>query len=114
MQSEVWNKYLPVIRIVLKMSLVSEQTLALNSSDFLLAGFTKKLGYHFTIKINKGKIDNVIIDHPLAASLATSLKSDKQLKTFFEDKEFHLTLNPKYVLTIKYVPQEEMIEATEA
>ena len=36
MYSNVWAKYLPVIRIFLKRSLASEQVLALNVEDVLV------------------------------------------------------------------------------
>ena len=114
MYTNVWAKYLPVIRIVLKRSLASEQVLALNAADFLRAGLSRKLGYHFTIKFKNGKVDNVIIDQPIASSLVAALKADKVIKDLFADKEFHISLNPKFELGMKHIPVEEVVGAAPA
>ena len=34
MYTQIWNKYLPIIRILLKRSTGSDQTLNLNATDF--------------------------------------------------------------------------------
>jgi hypothetical protein len=104
MYTGIWTKYLPIIRIVLKRSLTAEQILSLNASDFLRAGLTRKLGYKFLLKIKEGKIDNVIVDLPIASSLATVLMEDKVVKELFSKKEFHISFNPKYQLIIKNIP----------
>lgn len=119
MYTKVWAKYLPVIRIVLKRSLTSEQILSLNASDFERAGMTRKSGYKFLIKFKEGKISNVIVDLPLASSLASALLEDKAIKELFAANEFHFSLNPKFELTIKHIQhievmQEELMEAGNA
>src|SRR5690348_14570209 len=104
MYTTVWNKYLPVLRIVLKRSLVAEQMFALNVPDFKNAGMTRKTGYKFLLKIKGGKLSNVIVDSPLASNLATTLLEDATLQKIFADNEFHISLNPKFELTIKHIP----------
>ncbi|RYD93017.1 MAG: hypothetical protein EOP50_11810, partial [Sphingobacteriales bacterium] len=64
----VWQKYLPVIRIVMKRALTGAQVLKLNAPDFERIGLTRKSGYKFDMKLRNGKLADVIIDHPLAAS----------------------------------------------
>ena len=39
---QTWNRYLPVIKILLKRSVNAEQTLDMNSSDFQRASVEKK------------------------------------------------------------------------
>jgi hypothetical protein len=119
MYTAVWNKYLPIIRIVLKRSLSAEQMLALNVPDFQRAGMTRKVGYKFLLKIKDGKLSNVIVDFPLAASLAATLVEDPALQKIFEGNEFHISLNPKFELTIKHIPnlnkpQEVELESLES
>jgi len=42
MYTNIWTKYLPIIRIVMKRSLTAEQTLVLNAPDFERAGMKRK------------------------------------------------------------------------
>lgn len=119
MYTKVWAKYLPVIRIVLKRSLTSEQILSLNAPDFERAGMTRKSGYKFLLKFKEGKISNVIVDLPLASSLATTLLQDEVVKGLLQKNEFHISLNPKFELTIKHIQhinaaQEELQEVENA
>src|SRR5687768_3811572 len=108
MYTSVWAKYLPIIRIVLKRALVAEQILSLNASDFLRAGMTRKSGYKFLLKFRQGKIDNVIIDLPIASSLVTALLEDKSIKEILLNNEIHINMNAKFELTIKCVQKFEV------
>ena len=94
MYTNVWAKYLPVIRIVLKRSLVAEQILSLNAPDFERAGLSRKSGYKFLLKFREGRIDNVIVDLPLASSLASTLLHDKVVKDLFSNTNFTLASTP--------------------
>ena len=110
MYKTVWAKYLPIIRIVLKRSLAAEQILALNNPDFERAGMTRKSCYIFLIKLKDGKPSNVIVDFPLASGLTTTLLEDKAIQELIATNEFHISLNPKFELTIKHIPHVEVIE----
>ena len=107
MYTNVWSKYLPIIRIVMKRSLAAEQALSLNAGDFERAGMKRKSGYKFSFALKEGKLKNVIIDLPLASSLATVLLEDKAVNELIQTHEFHITLSPKYELSIKHIPQPQ-------
>lgn len=111
MLTNVWVKYLPVLRIVLKRSLAAEQQFVLNAPDFGRAGFTRKSGYKFLLKIKEGRLSNVIVDMPVASTLATALLEDEVIRNLLSAHEFHISLNPKYELTIKHIRQYEPQEA---
>lgn|SRR5215203_673352 len=113
MYTNVWSKYLPIIRIVMKRSLAAEQILALNAPDFERAGMKRKSGYKFSFGLKAGKLKNVIIDLPLASSLASVLLEDKVLLELIETNEFHISLSPKYELTIRHIPQPETVAVAE-
>ncbi|MDB5195885.1 MAG: hypothetical protein JWP88_255 [Flaviaesturariibacter sp.] len=100
MQTNVWLKYVPIIRILLKKAKVGDQTLPLNVSDFERAGVARKSGYKFDIKFSKGRVDNVIIDSPLASVLSQSLLADPAIKELFQQNDFTISMNTKFVLTI--------------
>ena len=76
MYTQIWNKYLPVIRILMKRAAASEQQLNLNVSDFERTGATRKSGYKFNILFCNGRVDNVISDYPIAKDLAATLLQD--------------------------------------
>lgn len=99
----VWQKYLPVIRIVMKRSLTGEQVLKLNTPDFEQLGLTRKSGYKFDIKLQEGKVAEVIIDHPLASSLAQVLLADATVQTLLQGRAFELSLSSRYELSIRYL-----------
>lgn len=109
MYTNVWSKYLPIIRIVMKRSLVAEQVLSLNAPDFERAGMKRKSGYKFSFGLKNGKLKNVIIDLPLASSLAAVLLEDNAINELVQTKEFHISLSPKYELTIRNIPQPEEV-----
>ena len=113
MYTNVWSKYLPIIRIVMKRSLAAEQILVLNVQDFERAGIKRKSGYKFSFGLKEGKLRNVIIDLPLASSLASVLLDDKAVKELISAHEFNITLTPKYELVIRNIPQPEIAVMTE-
>lgn len=109
MYTNIWSKYLPIIRIVMKRALSAEQLLPLNAPDFERAGMKRKSGYKFSFALKGGKLKNVIIDHPLASSLASALLEDPAIKELTETNEFQFYLSPKYELKITHVPQPESV-----
>ena len=110
MYTHIWSKYLPIIKILLKRSATSEQTLTLNRIDFERAGSGRKAGYKFNIDVSKGKITNVISGSQLASDLASVLQQDGILKALLSDNDYQLVLNTKFQLLIKNVtPQPEVI-----
>lgn len=113
MYENVWLRYLPVVRIVMKRSLAAEQVLALNRSDFERAGMKRKSGYKFSFSLKNGKLKNVIIDLPLASSLATVLLNDDVVNQLIQTNEFCLSVNPKYELTIRHIPEPQESQQAE-
>ena len=115
MYTNLWVKYLPVMRILLKKSLKEEQVFLMNIPDFERAGLKRKTGLKFALKIKDGRPLHVIVDFPLAASLVTVLQSDAVIRELMSSNEFHFALNTKYELTITHVPQPEpALESAEA
>ncbi|HUC83050.1 MAG TPA: hypothetical protein VMR70_19230 [Flavisolibacter sp.] len=105
MVTNVWVKYLPVLRIVLKKSVAAEQQFALNVSDFEKTGLRRKSGYKFLVKLKEGRLNNIVSDMPFAASLASTLLEDEAIRELIKNNEFHISMNAKYQLTIKHIPQ---------
>lgn len=111
MYTQIWSKYLPIIKILLKRAANGDQTLDLNRIDFERAGSGRKAGYKFTIEFTKGRVANIISGSALASDLAFVMLEDVNIKTILLDKHFLVSLNTKFQLSLKNVtPAEETIE----
>jgi len=115
MYTYIWNKYLPVIRILLKKSSAGDQLLSLNREDFERAGTGRKAGYKFTIAYADGKVSNVISGSDLASHLASAMLEDEPTKAVLRTGQFEVILNTKFQLTIRNTtPQPVVTEDTAA
>ena len=103
MHTQIWNKYLPIIKILLKRSASGDQLLDLNLTDFERAGIARKSGYKFTIQFSNGRVDNVISAVPLAKDLANALMEDASVKELLLKNDYQVSMNPKYQIGIKFV-----------
>lgn len=111
MLTNLWSKYLPVIKILLKRSKGGEQVLAINQSDFEKAGLARKTGNKFSLFFKNGKVDNVVITSPVAAELAAGLLHDEGVKAIFAEHDYRISMNTKYQLRIEQLEREEEAEA---
>lgn len=107
MYTNLWNKYLPVIKILLKRSKSGEQQLSINQSDFEKAGVARKTGNKFSLFFKNGKVDNVVIASPVAAELASNLLHDETVKTLFAEHDYQIAMNTKYQLSIVQMDKED-------
>ncbi|MDR3713467.1 MAG: hypothetical protein P4L51_11660 [Puia sp.] len=101
MYTHIWNKYLPILRILLKKSASGDQTLNLNKIDFERAGSGRKAGYKFTIEFTRGRVANVISGSQLASDLAAVLLQDDVVKRLFADADYQVSLNTKFQVSIR-------------
>ena len=90
--------------------MTAEQKFALNASDFVRAGYNRKSGYKFLVKLKDGRLNNVLVDMPVASTLVSTLLSDEAMKEIVKEEEFHISMNTKYELTIKHIPQHKKAE----
>ena len=107
MYTQIWNKYLPVIKILLKRSVQGVQTLDLNRIDFERAGSGRKAGYKFSIEFVRGKVANVISGSQLASELATAMLEDANIRLLLQSHNYIVSLNTKFQLTLKDVTPVE-------
>jgi hypothetical protein len=101
MYTYIWNKYLPVIRILLKKSASGDQLLPLNREDFERAGSGRKAGYKFTIEFSQGKVSNVISGSELASQLANVMMEDAATVAVLKTGNFQVILNTKFQIAVK-------------
>jgi hypothetical protein len=101
MYTQVWTKFLPVIRIMLKRAVASPQVLKLNRTDFDKAGGGKKVGFRFTVELKGAKVQNKVVS-PIAKDLITATQQDSATTEILAGKLYELDLNPKCELSIRY------------
>ena len=118
MVSNIWSKYLPVIKILLKRSKSGQQTLQINQSDFEKAGMARKSGNKFSLLFKNGRVENVVIASPVASELASHLLQDDSVKALFSEQDYRIGMNTKYQLTIEQlergVPEENQMAVSHA
>lgn len=107
MYTHIWNKYLPVIRILLKKSAKEAQSLAFNVSDFEKTGPQKKTGFNFTLEFRKGRVYDLAGLSQPAKELSNVLLQDSQIIELLQGREYQLTMNSKFVLGVKLVSNNE-------
>jgi len=103
MYNHIWKKYLPIIKILMKKSILEEQLLDLNRIDFERAGTGRKAGYKFKIEFTDGKVGNVISGSALAMHLAQVIMEDDNAKQILTDHNFEISLNTKFQLAIRNI-----------
>jgi len=103
MYNHIWKKYLPIIKILMKKSILEEQLLDLNRIDFERAGTGRKAGYKFKIEFTDGKVGNVISGSALAVHLAQVIMEDDNAKQILTNHNFEISLNTKFQLAIRNI-----------
>jgi hypothetical protein len=111
MAANIWQKYLPVLRIILKRSLNGEQQFALNETDFERAGYRRKPGNKFELELKDRRLSNVLVNSPIGSSLATTLLEDAAVRELTDGNSFRISMNTRFQLTIKHTPAEEVSPA---
>lgn len=98
--TQVWNKYLPVIRILLKRSASAEQNLGLNRIDFEKGSRGRKPACSFNIELIKGHFRTISQSVP-AKELVAALMEDEVSKSLLRQNTYSISLNSDFQLKIK-------------
>jgi hypothetical protein len=103
MFTPLWNKYLPIIRILMKRSVNGNQTLDMNRTDFERASGGRKAKLTFSMSLHKGRIQNVSNPPPVAKELAAIFLEDDVTRQLVRQQDFEVSMNTSYQLTIKNI-----------
>jgi hypothetical protein len=118
MYTQSWDKYLPVLRILIKRSVDGVQNFKLNLSDFEKIGPARKTGFKFALRFSKGRANETIGLPQIAKDLAYVLLHDPVINQLFVQHEYHISMNTKFALTILMVQPageaEDVAHAQEA
>lgn len=99
MYTQIWNKYLPVIKILLKKSASEEQKLGLNRTDFEKGNRTRKPSCSFNVKITNGRF-NTVSQSAAAKELVAVLLEDEVTKKLLRENQYQFILNADLQLRI--------------
>ena|SRR6185503_14232285 len=98
---QTWNKYLPIIKILMKRSVNGDQILEMNSTDFQRAAGGRKVKFSFSIELVKGRMKNILAPAPLARDLITALQQDEVIHDMLRKQEYELIMSSSFKLQIK-------------
>jgi len=108
MYTNAWNKYLPVLKILVKRALQTEQKFQLNLTDFEKLGPNRKAAFKFSLRLKNGKIITIpSAQTVMSKDLATVLLSDPVMHEWLKQNEIEFSLNSKFILTITNMQQKE-------
>lgn len=96
-----WNKYLPIIKILMKRSATAQQILDMNFTDFQRAAGGRKVKFTFSINLHKGRIQNITNPPPLARDLSVVLQENTETSKLVRQYDYDFSLNSSFQLTIK-------------
>lgn len=107
MYTYTWRKYLPVIRLLLKKSVVADQVVTLNRIDFEKSSKARKPACSFNVEVINARI-NAPIQPTAAKNLIDLLLEDPATKILLRQYHFAVSLNSSFELNIKNItPVEE-------
>ena len=97
MYIQIWNKYLPVIRILLKRSATSAQKMGLNRTDFEKGN--RKPSCSFNIELERGRFVTVS-QSANAKDLVATLMEDEVAKSLLRQNHYNISLSSDFQLSI--------------
>lgn len=104
MFSQVWNKYLPIIKILMKRAASGDvQSMDMNKTDFERAAGGRKAKFTFNVNLHKGRIQNITSPPPVARELATILQEDEMTRVLVRQYDYDFSLNSAFQLSLKNV-----------
>jgi hypothetical protein len=106
MHTYTWKKYLPIIRILLKRSVSSEQVFTVNRIDFEKAGHSRKNPCSFTMEFALGKTSPLYITGP-AKELSDVLLEDETAKSLLVNNKYLVVFTNNFELRIKNISHLE-------
>lgn len=101
MYVQVWKKYLPIIRILMKRSPANAQTLDMNSTDFARTVTNRKTNYGFSVNFREGRLEKSSGLPAIAAQLVEVLMEDDVIRTLLRQGNYQFSMNNKFQLSIK-------------
>jgi hypothetical protein len=109
---QLWKKYLPVIRLLLKKTdKGGEQKLQLYKHEFEKTGAKNKLGYIFSMELVNGKPATKIDQKAVAFDLLTVMNENEEIVQWLKEK--HVSINTTRSCELIFQQKEKAAPAEE-
>lgn len=98
---QLWMKYAPVIRVLLKKTDNENQSIQLYKHEFEAGGNREKSGYSFSIELKNGKVTNKISTVAVARDLAYILDNTSGMKSALLERNIKISMNKTFELHVE-------------
>jgi hypothetical protein len=104
---QLWTKYSPVIKLLLKRTDSEDQKLQLYKHEFENGGVLDKTGYSFNIEILAGKVTKTSSRKAVAHDLVNILENNLDIKNWLKEHRVRFVMGKSFELQIQKVPPIE-------
>ena len=112
--TQLWKKYLPVIRLLLKKTADGDQKLQIYKHEFVSTGAKNKLGYIFNLEIVNGKAINKSAVLASSFDMLNVLNDNNLTAEWLKGKTVKISVNKACELTLhQEIKPEDLLEATD-
>ena len=103
MYLQLWKKYLPVIRLLLKKTDAGQQKLKLYRHEFEVAGNKNKSGYTFSIEIVNGKVANKTNKTAVGRDLVQVMNENEVVANWLKDQSVKISVGKSFELNLEKI-----------
>lgn len=112
--TQLWKKYLPIIRILLKKTEDGDQKLQIYKHEFVATGAKNKLGYIFNLELVNGKAVNKSNSTAPASDLLNLMNENELIAQWLKEKSVKISVNKACELNLQLIQKTELPEVAEA
>ncbi len=112
MYTQLWKKYLPVIRLLLKKTGDNNQKLQLYKHEFEATGARNKLGYIFSLEMVNGKAVNKSNKTAVSNDLCVLMGENEAIAAWMKDQQIKISVNRACEMTLSALPKDASIAET--
>lgn len=114
MYTQLWKKYLPVIRLLLKKTTTDgDQKLQLYKHEFESTGARNKLGYIFALEMVNGKPVNKSNKTAVSNDLCILISENEAIATWMKEQHIKISVNRACEMTFALIAKQAVEEVAE-
>ncbi len=110
MYTQLWKKYLPVIRLLLKKTVDADQKLQIYKHEFERTGARNKLGFVFSLELVNGKPVNKTNTTAVSNDLYNVLISNEAVLEWLKDQSIKISVGRSCELVMRRIVKEVKAE----
>ena len=110
MYTQLWKKYLPVIRLLLKKTSDGDQKLQLYKHEFEATGARNKLGYIFSLEMMNGKPVNKSNKTAVSHDLCVLISENEAIASWMREQHIKISVNRACEMSFSVIAKQEVAE----